>query len=50
MSDSDSAMNPIKAYLDQLQQNLQTGQATEHTHRSALQILIQSLLPVGADP
>jgi hypothetical protein len=38
-------MNPIKAYLDQIQQNLQTGQATEHTHRSALQALIQNLLP-----
>ena len=38
-------MNPIKVYLDNLQQNLQTGQATEHTHRSALQTLIQNLLP-----
>lgn len=38
-------MDPIKVYLSQLQQNLQTGQATEHTHRPALQHLIQSLLP-----
>ncbi len=38
-------MNLIQRYLDQLQQNLQTGQATEHTHRPALQTLIQSLLP-----
>ncbi len=38
-------MDPIEVYLDQLQQNLQTGQATEHTHRPALQNLIQSLLP-----
>ncbi len=38
-------MDPIKVYLDQLQQNLHTGQATEHTHRPALQTLIQSLLP-----
>lgn len=38
-------MDAIKVYLSQLQQNLQTGQATEHTHRPALQHLIQSLLP-----
>lgn len=38
-------MDPIERYLDQLQRNLQTGQATEHTYRSALQTLIHSLLP-----
>ncbi len=34
---------PIKTYLSQLQQNLRAGNATEHTHRAALQTLLQAL-------
>lgn len=33
----------IKQYLDELQQNLKASNATEHTHRPALQTLLQSL-------
>jgi len=38
-------MNPISNYLNTLQANLAEGNATEHTHRAALQILLQSFLP-----
>jgi hypothetical protein len=37
--------NPINHYLNQLQTNLNRGNATEHTHRIALQTLIESLAP-----
>ena len=36
---------PINNYLNQIQTNLNRGNATEHTHRSALQSLIESLAP-----
>jgi len=36
---------PINHYLNQLQTNLNRGNATEHTHRTALQTLIESLAP-----
>ncbi len=34
---------PFKVYLKELQKNLSTGQATEHTHRSALKTLLESV-------
>ncbi len=37
--------NPIQTYLTQLQDNLNTDQAKEHTHRAALESLIESLTP-----
>jgi predicted helicase len=37
--------NPIQTYLTQLQANLDTDQATEHTHRAALGRLIETLAP-----
>ena len=33
----------FKIYLKELQKNLSTGQATEHTHRSALKTLLESV-------
>ncbi len=36
---------PIKNYLNQLQQNMNTGCAKEHTHRAALEMLIETLAP-----
>ena len=36
---------PINNYLNQIQTNLNRGNATEHTHRSALETLIESLAP-----
>src|SRR5512136_2424855 len=36
---------PFQEYLKAIEANLQSGQATEHTHRSALQALIESLSP-----
>jgi predicted helicase len=36
---------PITHYLNQLQQNLNTGKAKEHTHRAALENLIETLAP-----
>ncbi|MEN8218588.1 MAG: hypothetical protein ABFS56_19915 [Pseudomonadota bacterium] len=36
---------PITHYLNQLQQNLKTGKAKEHTHRAALETLIETLAP-----
>lgn len=35
----------FQEYLQALETNLNSGQATEHTHRPALQVLIESLLP-----
>jgi predicted helicase len=35
----------IQAYLQDITRHLQAGNATEHTHRPALQTLLQSLLP-----
>lgn len=34
--------NPVKAYLREIEKQLATGRATEHTHRAALQHLIES--------
>jgi hypothetical protein len=38
-------MNLVKTYLVQLQKAHALGDATEHTHRAALQQLIESTLP-----
>ena len=38
MSDPD----PFKTYLQMLQRSLSTGTATEHTHRPALQDLLEA--------
>ncbi|NIO70413.1 MAG: hypothetical protein GTN71_15645 [Anaerolineae bacterium] len=38
MSNSD----PFGTYLRELQKNLSTGAATEHTHRSALEALLEA--------
>ena len=35
----------ITTYLNQLEINLQTGSAKEHTHRAALEILIETIAP-----
>jgi hypothetical protein len=35
--------NPDSLYLQELQRNLSTGSATEHTHRAALQALLEAL-------
>ena len=35
-------MNPVKAYLRDIERQLATGLATEHTHRAALQALVES--------
>ena len=35
-------MNPVKAYLRDIERQLATGMATEHTHRAALQALVES--------
>ncbi|HRZ81336.1 MAG TPA: DNA methyltransferase, partial [Candidatus Hydrogenedentes bacterium] len=35
-------MNPVKAYLRDIERQLATGLATEHTHRAALQTLVES--------
>ena len=35
--------DPFRIYLQELQRNLSTGSATEHTHRSALQALLKAL-------
>jgi hypothetical protein len=40
--------HPIQTYLDHIRQNLDAGIATEHTHRPALQALLESLTS-GAD-
>ncbi len=37
--------SPIQTYLQSLATHLQAGNATEHTHRPALQILLNTLLP-----
>ncbi len=37
--------NPITQYLTQIQINLQTGVAKEHTHRAALENLLETLHP-----
>jgi hypothetical protein len=37
--------DPFKTYLQELQNKLSTGDATEHTHRPALQRLIEALAP-----
>ena len=34
---------PLKTYLQTLQKNLSTGAATEHTHRPALQYLLEAV-------
>ena len=34
---------PFGTYIRQIRKNLATGDATEHTHRAALQALIQAL-------
>jgi predicted helicase len=36
---------PIKKYLNQLKQNINTGSAQEHSHRAALENLIETLAP-----
>jgi hypothetical protein len=36
---------PFKPYLKSIEQKLQQGQATEHTHRAALQALLEALSP-----
>ncbi|HUZ07090.1 MAG TPA: hypothetical protein VMV89_06330, partial [Candidatus Paceibacterota bacterium] len=36
-------MTAFGAYLNDLQKNLARGDATEHTHRAALQALLQSV-------
>ena len=36
-------MTPFGAYLDDIKKNLARGDATEHTHRTALQALLQSV-------
>ncbi len=36
-------MTPFGAYLDEIKKNLARGDATEHTHRTALQALLQSV-------
>jgi len=35
--------DPFKTYLQKLQQSLSTGAATEHTHRLALQYLLEAV-------
>jgi hypothetical protein len=37
-----SPNNPVAVYLASVQKELQRGDATEHTHRSALKSLIES--------
>ena len=37
---------PFYPYLEQLADALKTGNATEHTHRSALKALVEALDPV----
>jgi hypothetical protein len=37
--------SPIQSYLQSIATHLQTGNATEHTHRPALQNLLTALLP-----
>ncbi len=39
------AASPIDTYRREIQKKLQVGNATEHTHRSALETLIESLSP-----
>ena len=39
------SVGPIDAYRRQIEKELQAGNATEHTHRPALKILIESLAP-----
>ena len=36
-------IQPYQTYLEEIQKNLSTGDATEHTHRPALQRLLESL-------
>ena len=36
-------MKHVRAYLKEIERQLATGRATEHTHRAALQKLIESL-------
>ena len=38
-------MNPTQTYLQTLNQIFETGRATEHTYRPALQTYLQTLLP-----
>lgn len=38
-------MNPIQTYLNELQNAIDAGNATEHTHRPALQNLLCAILP-----
>ena len=38
-------LDPIKAYLKQIEAALTAGNATEHTHRPALKALIEALAP-----
>jgi len=40
-----SPSHPVHAYLQSLQKELSRGDATEHTHRSALKALIESAAP-----
>lgn len=40
-----SPSHPVHAYLQSLQKELLRGDATEHTHRSALKTLIESAAP-----
>lgn len=35
----------VRAYLKTIEDNLRTGHAGEHTHRAALQKLVESLQP-----
>jgi len=38
-------MSAIQTYLDTVAVHLQSGNATEHTYRPALQVLLNTLLP-----
>jgi hypothetical protein len=42
---TNDTMTYLNNYLDTLQAHLQAGNATEHTHRPALQNLLTALLP-----
>jgi hypothetical protein len=43
MSPDSSALDALDRYLHEIQRNLSSGNATEHTHRPALKKLIESL-------
>lgn len=43
MRDDPRIMSAIETYITEIQNNLRAGNATEHTHRAALQQLLQSI-------